>query len=54
MKQGVRPCVCCKGGYDAAESVGATTYNYDEVGNLQNFVYPNGATHGYGGWPTLS
>jgi len=26
---------------------GATTYNYDEVGNLQNFTYPNGVTHAY-------
>lgn len=24
-----------------------TTYNYDAVGNLQNFVYPNGVTHAY-------
>jgi RHS repeat-associated protein len=26
---------------------GLTTYNYDVVGNLQNFVYPNGVTHAY-------
>ena len=26
---------------------GLTTYNYDAVGNLQNFVYPNGVTHAY-------
>jgi len=26
---------------------GVTTYNYDTVGNLQNFVYPNGLTHAY-------
>jgi RHS repeat-associated protein len=26
---------------------GVTTYNYDTVGNLQNFVYPNGVTHAY-------
>ena len=26
---------------------GLTTYNYDEVGNLQNFTYPNGVTHAY-------
>ena len=24
-----------------------TTYNYDAVGNLQNFIYPNGVTHAY-------
>ncbi len=24
-----------------------TTYNYDAVGNLQSFVYPNGVTHAY-------
>jgi YD repeat-containing protein len=26
---------------------GVTTYNYDAVGNLQNFAYPNGVTHAY-------
>ncbi|HKV81575.1 MAG TPA: hypothetical protein VJP02_25735, partial [Candidatus Sulfotelmatobacter sp.] len=26
---------------------GITTYNYDAVGNLQNFTYPNGVTHAY-------
>lgn len=26
---------------------GVTTYNYDPVGNLQNFTYPNGVTHAY-------
>jgi len=26
---------------------GLTTYNYDAVGNLQNFVYPNGVTSAY-------
>ena len=26
---------------------GLTTYNYDAVGNLQNFVYPNAVTHAY-------
>ena len=26
---------------------GLTTYNYDAVGNLQNFMYPNGVTHAY-------
>jgi RHS repeat-associated protein len=26
---------------------GVTTYNYDAVGNLQNFVYPNAVTHAY-------
>ena len=26
---------------------GVTTYNYDNVGNLQNFVYPNGVTQAY-------
>ena len=26
---------------------GVRTYNYDAVGNLQNFVYPNGVTHAY-------
>jgi YD repeat-containing protein len=49
---------------------GVTTYNYDAVGNLQKFVYPNGVTSAYtydalnrltqmgssrnGGWPILS
>jgi len=26
---------------------GLTTYSYDAVGNLQNFVYPNAVTHAY-------
>ncbi len=26
---------------------GLTTYNYDAVGNLQNFMYPNGVTSAY-------
>jgi YD repeat-containing protein len=26
---------------------GLTTYNYDAVGNLQNFAYPSGVTHAY-------
>jgi YD repeat-containing protein len=29
------------------DASGATTYAYDAVGNLQNFVYPNGVTHAY-------
>ncbi len=28
-------------------NLGVTTYNYDAVGNLQNFAYPNGVTHAY-------
>ena len=28
-------------------SSGVTTYNYDAVGNLQNFTYPNGVVHAY-------
>lgn len=29
------------------DASGATSYSYDAVGNLQNFVYPNGVTHAY-------
>jgi RHS repeat-associated protein len=29
------------------DASGGTTYAYDAVGNLQNFVYPNGVTHAY-------
>jgi YD repeat-containing protein len=29
------------------DASGATQYAYDAVGNLQNFVYPNGVTHAY-------
>jgi len=30
-----------------AQRCGVTTYNYDAVGNLQNFTYPNGVTSAY-------
>ncbi len=29
------------------DASGTTTYNYDPVGNLANFVYPNGVQHSY-------
>jgi RHS repeat-associated protein len=29
------------------DASGAASYNYDAVGNLQNFSYPNGVTHAY-------
>ena len=43
------PIVLCEGWVPLSQGAtsGITTYNYDAVGNLQNFVYPNGVTSAY-------